>query len=136
MRNIGIRRIGLTLGSLLVVVFALMFSGQLALADGSGSMTGCMSECRSCQTSCEKVLAKEKDKNSDRAKLLGDCISMCKTSREFMSRGSANHGKVCALCADICKKCAESCDTSKDKSTKDCAEECRKCASSCEKMAG
>jgi hypothetical protein len=103
-------------------------------------MTECLTQCKSCQAKCEHTLSycqKQGGKHTDAAhiKILKDCITTCKTSQDFMSRGSDLVGKACALCAEACKRCAESCATFKDKVMQDCADECRKCEQSCASMA-
>ncbi len=104
------------------------------------SMESCEAVCRKCQKVCEKTLAycrKKGGKHAENKHLdtLRDCIAACKMSAEFLSRNSANHAKSCGFCADICKLCAESCESfGDDKQMKDCAAECRKCVESCEKM--
>lgn len=68
--------------------------------------------------------------------LLLDCASICRTSADFMLRGSDEHGRVCAACAAICQRCAEVCDQFVgDEVMHACAEACRRCADSCERMA-
>jgi hypothetical protein len=71
-------------------------------------------------------------------RLLADCAAICRTSAGFMLRGSNLHHRVCALCAEICRSCAESCDRvdPNDQMMKDCAAQCRSCADSCDRMAG
>ena len=62
---------------------------------------------------------------------------VCRTSADFMRRGSAFHADTCSLCAKICADCAKSCDKFPDDTRmKACGAECRKCASSCQMMAG
>jgi hypothetical protein len=54
-----------------------------------------------------------------------------------MLRGSPHHTYVCGVCAEVCLRCAESCETlSDDDLMRHCADECRRCAESCRAMAG
>jgi hypothetical protein len=69
-------------------------------------------------------------------KLMTDCIEICQTSADFMTRGSKLHESVCAACADVCEACAVSCDAIGGDEMKHCAELCRKCAKSCREMSG
>lgn len=125
------------LAGLLLIVLALAFNQPVQAAD---SMAGCQTQCDKCASVCDKTIAyckKQGGKHADAAHLkrLEDCAKLCKTSSDFMKRGSDIHNKVCAVCAEACHKCAESCDSLKDKAMKDCADECRKCEESCKKMA-
>lgn len=64
-----------------------------------------------------------------------DCIEMCKTNIDFMTRGSKMHGLVCGACAELCLACAESCEAIKDAVMRHCAAVCRNCAAACAEMA-
>jgi len=68
---------------------------------------------------------------------LMDCAEICNSAASFMLRGSDEHAKTCAVCAEICIHCAESCEriAGDDATMKKCAEMCRRCATSCERMA-
>ena len=56
-------------------------------------------------------------------------------SAAMMLRESQFHSAHCALCADICKACEESCEEfSGDAVMKACEDACRKCAESCRRM--
>lgn len=53
-----------------------------------------------------------------------------------MLRGTSVHGVICGACAEICRRCADSCESmGEDEQMKRCAEICRRCADSCEAMA-
>ena len=67
-------------------------------------------------------------------KLMQDCINICRTSAEFLLRGSENHKATCRACAEICQKCADDCVRFNDPQMKACADACRKCAEMCKQM--
>jgi hypothetical protein len=47
------------------------------------------------------------------------------------------HPQTCAVCADVCERCAIDCEGfGDDEVMKACAEMCRRCADSCSRMAG
>lgn len=73
---------------------------------------------------------------SDHMQILTDCAEICKLNASFMIRNSTFNGRVAELCADICEKCAASCEVVNpaDTQLKTCAEMCRKCASSCRQI--
>ncbi len=64
-----------------------------------------------------------------------DCIEICRTAIDFMTRGSAQHGLVCGTCAEICLACADSCEQLDDAIMSRCADICRRCAEGCIGMA-
>jgi hypothetical protein len=68
---------------------------------------------------------------------LMDCADICRTSADFMLRGSPQHALTCGTCAEVCAACAESCERigQQDGMMKKCAEVCRRCAESCRHMA-
>jgi hypothetical protein len=65
--------------------------------------------------------------------LMLGCAELCQTAANFMLRGNREHGVVCAACARVCQRCAESCEQLGD--MQDCVEMCRRCAAECERMA-
>ena len=62
------------------------------------------------------------------ARLMPDCIQICQTSADFMTRGGELHGHTCRACAEVCRKCADSCAAI---GMGDCAAMCRRCADGC-----
>ena len=68
-------------------------------------------------------------------KTMMDCIQICQTAADFMTRYSEQHQSVCAACADICEACAASCEHIEDKKMQACADVCRRCAKVCREMA-
>lgn len=93
-------------------------------------------DCGQCSKTCDtaiKAIAKKGGKYTKVAKLMADCSKVCKLSDDM--HGSEFEGKVAALCADVCNKCASACEELKDKSLQGCIDECRKCETSCKKMA-
>jgi hypothetical protein len=70
-------------------------------------------------------------------RILLDCADICGTSADFMLRSSSQHGSTCAVCAELCRQCAKSCEQTgaEDEMMRRCAEICRKCAESCQRMA-
>lgn len=125
---------------ILLVILLLGLSSAWPLA-GRAEEAGCKIECQTCASTCEKTLryfSKRGGKDFDQAHInaLKDCISACKQSADFMVRGSSMNKQACALCEQLCVRCAESCDNYQhDKTMEACAEECRKCAKSCHEMA-
>lgn len=100
----------------------------------------CIEECLSCAVVCEQTLAyclKQGGKHAEeeQIKLLIDCAESCRMSAAMMSRGSRFHARHCAMCAEICKACEESCEEFGDEpQLKACADACRSCFESCRQM--
>jgi hypothetical protein len=65
-----------------------------------------------------------------------DCAAICQTSADFMLRGSPLHTLTCGVCAEVCERCAASCEKfPEDAMMQQCAETCQSCAASCREMA-
>ena len=57
------------------------------------------------------------------------------TLADAMARNSEHAAAICALCAQICKACAEECAKHEADHCKSCAQACLKCAQECDAMA-
>jgi hypothetical protein len=101
----------------------------------------CIDNCENCRTACLETVNHcltlgGKHADPGHIRLLLDCADICATSSAFMSRGSDQHSAVCGVCAEICDRCARSCDSmGSDATMNKCAEACRRCAQSCHRMA-
>jgi hypothetical protein len=53
-----------------------------------------------------------------------------------MLRASRFHTRTCAVCAEVCRACEQSCRSfGDDQLMQQCADACRRCAESCARMA-
>lgn len=102
-------------------------------------MRDCINECLNCYAVCTQTVdhclsmgGRHAEPRHIRTML--DCAEICRTSAGFMLRMSEFHFETCALCADICLACADSCSKFDDREMQRCAEVCRSCAASCQKM--
>lgn len=100
----------------------------------------CIDECVSCHRICLETVQyclKQGGKHAEASHitLLLDCAEICQTSANFMLRGSELHVRTCAVCAEVCRRCVESCEQLEGDQMQRCAEACRSCAESCEQMA-
>lgn len=99
----------------------------------------CIELCQKCHDTCLETLVGHclpmggKHVEQAHVRLMLDCIDICRTSADFMRRGSPMHTLTCAACAEICEACAKSCDAVGDMDA--CARVCRECAESCRQMA-
>lgn len=108
----------------------------------STEMQQCIEECTRCHAICLQTVGHCLElggKHADPAhiRLPLDCAEICQTSANFMLRGSDLHQRTCAVCAEVCRACADDCErlAGSDKMMQECAEQCRRCAESCERMA-
>ena len=100
----------------------------------SSDMQRCIQECLNCHSVCLEIAAhwlQMGGKHAEAApiRLLLDCAEICQTSANFMLRGSDLHGRVCAVCAEVCERCAQDCARFTD------AEQMRRCAEACRRIA-
>jgi hypothetical protein len=104
-------------------------------------MQQCIRNCLDCYRVCLEtlnhcLLKGGKHAEAGHIRLLLDCAEICRTSADFMIRGSDLHGRTCGVCAEVCRRCAEDCEgLADDEPMKACAEMCRRCAESCQRMA-
>ena len=105
-------------------------------------MQNCIDNCKECWAICTETVQHCLKKGGGHAaanhiRTLLDCAEICRTSADFMLRGSDLHGYTCGACAKVCEKCAESCEQMRDdEQMGECAEACRRCAESCHEMTG
>lgn len=103
-------------------------------------MKDCTQLCWECRAECQETLFNHcieeggKHVAPEHVRLMADCIQICQTAADFMTRNSALHLTVCAACADICEACARSCEKIGGEHMNRCAELCRRCAASCRTM--
>ncbi len=108
----------------------------------SEEMQQCITDGLNCNSVCLETLTyclQKGGKHADatHVQLLLDCSEVCQTSANFMLRDSQLHGLLCGVCAEVCDRCATSCEQlGDDAQMKACAEACRRAALSCRKMSG
>ena len=107
----------------------------------TAEMEQCIQNCQDCHRVCLETIAHCLQMGGPHAdpghiKLMQDCVQICQTSADFMTRMSPHHPHVCRECSEICAECAKDCQSmGDDPMMKSCAEACRTCAESCRKMA-
>ena len=107
------------------------------------TMEQCIENCTNCHRICLETAARhfhgESAPRLEEAlvRLLLDCAEICRTTADFMIRGSDQYQHTCRACAAICAHCADECDRQgEDPYLSACAEICRRCAASCLEMSG
>ena len=73
----------------------------------------CILACRKCIVACESVLSTVGDTFpppwAQAVNLCTACVRACQVAVEEMTVGSTMAGQTCALCAVLCRACAEEC---------------------------
>jgi len=65
-------------------------------------------------------------------KLMVDCIAICQTTADCMTRHSSMFDAISSACAKVCEATAESCERIGGAEMIRCAEACRRCAKACD----
>ena len=103
-------------------------------------MQNCITQCWQCRHICQETLFNHclieggSHLEANHVKLMTDCIQICQTAADFMTRNSEMHKAICEACAKICEACAKSCEEIDDETMEKCAMICRKCAKTCYEM--
>ncbi|HEV7300705.1 MAG TPA: four-helix bundle copper-binding protein [Tepidisphaeraceae bacterium] len=117
------------------------------MSHNHAEMNRCIDQCLHCNRTCAETLqhclqAGGAHTQADHVRLMMDCIEICRTSADFMIRGSELHVHTCGACAEVCQRCADDCQRLADEDPQmrehmqRCADECRRCAESCRQMSG
>nr|WP_297382702.1 four-helix bundle copper-binding protein [uncultured Roseateles sp.] len=86
---------------------------------------------------CANACIRSGDRTLEACALLDlDCAAVCEATLGALSRESEHHGDFCALCAHLCRACAEECERHSHAHCKRCAQACRACAEACDVHAG
>jgi hypothetical protein len=105
------------------------------------SLTTEMQNCINATTECHKICLETmtycmsqggKYMSANLISAMRDSSEFCMICTNMLISGSLFAGKTCALCAEICDRCALACENiSTDKKMTACASACRKCAEAC-----
>lgn len=106
----------------------------------SAEMQACIAACSECHAVCLETAVRCLGMGGNHAEprhigMLLDCADICRTSADFMLRGSTMHYLTCGACATVCDVCADACARFQDDFMQACAALCRTCAASCREMA-
>jgi hypothetical protein len=98
--------------------------------------TEILRECQSCQVACLQTVAHclevgGSHANPELLQRLADTAEFCAVSASFLARGSDAFEGICAVCADLCERCAQDCEGFGDEQMKSCAAACRACSDAC-----
>ena len=89
----------------------------------------CAALCNYCASSC---LKEQNVKMMARCiQLDTECSILCYTAAQLMSAGSTRAQEICRLCAQLCRECADECESHDSEHCRECAKACRHCAEEC-----
>lgn len=100
----------------------------------------CIDACNECAVACDHCAVSclgEQDVKA-MARCIGldiDCAQICRIAVAYMSRGSEFARQMCRLCADVCQTCGDECAKHQMDHCRVCAQACRRCAEECRRMA-
>lgn len=106
----------------------------------ANSFRACIELCWQCRDTCQATLYNHclpmggRHTAPAHVRIMADCIEMCQTCADFMTRGSELHMATCLACADVCDACAISCETVGGPEMLACAEICQRCGHVCREM--
>jgi hypothetical protein len=95
----------------------------------------CIKSFKACEFCADTCL------HDDNVEQLQKCIKLARSCSDLsilavkeMIRCSPFADRICAMCADACKVCAEECEQHENDHCQYCAETCRRCMDLCEVM--
>lgn len=101
----------------------------------------CRDACNACADACDHCAGaclREPDVTAIAACIANDidCAALCRLAAGAIARQSPLAARICALCADACRRCGEECGRHAMDHCQTCAQACRRCAPACDAMAG
>jgi hypothetical protein len=96
--------------------------------------------CTDCHQVCVESISACMQRGGEHAhllhlRLLMDCATVCDATRDLMLRSSDFAHQTARLCAQVCERCAASCERLEGDDMARCAAACRRCAALCNNMA-
>ena len=102
----------------------------------SDAFAECIAACTDCHQVCVETISAGVQRGGDHAhllhlRLLMDCATVCDATRDLMLRSSDFAHQTARLCAQVCERCAASCERLEGEDMARCAAACRRCATLC-----
>ncbi len=109
---------------------------MVARPGDSKNMASCIEACQACLVACERCIDAHLDEGgmAECTRLCRDGAYLCALCTSLMARLSRFHPDACALCATVCRACAEECQRHDEDHCRECAQACVACAEECEQM--
>jgi hypothetical protein len=99
----------------------------------------CVNACNDCVAACLQYATDPLNKHST-SNMNGciiqdmECANICKLLSTSIAHGDLSMLKICALCADICEKCASQCSQYYMSYFQECIDSCITCAKKCREL--
>lgn len=107
--------------------------------DSQEGFDACIEACEEALHACQECAAadiRDPDPAMAQCSLLNlDCADICAATLNVLARRSEHHGDFCAVCAHLCRACAEECSQHEHEHCARCKEACERCAAECERHA-
>jgi hypothetical protein len=109
-----------------------------AMRHMNAEMEECIRLCLNCHHVCYEAAMNQcleaggQHVQPEHFRLMLNCAEICQTSANFMLSGSDLHHLTCAVCAEVCRRCADDCERIGE--MEECVEACRSCADACAEM--
>ena len=106
----------------------------------NGGDQDCIEACTACSQTCLQMAMTHclemggAHAEPSHMRLMLDCAAVCELAARLQLGASEFADDFCALCAEVCLACADSCDGLEG--MEDCAQTCRDCAAQCETRSG
>lgn len=100
----------------------------------------CIEACCQCATmsnNCASSCTQESDIQTKAMciQLCMECATICYSTAQLMSLGSKKAKELCRICAEICDTCCTECSKHSCEHCQACASACKTCAEECRKIA-
>lgn len=109
----------------------------MAQQDTQQNFDECIEACEVALHRCQECVAadiREADPGMARCSLINlDCADICAATLKALARRSEHHADFCAVCAHVCRACADECSQHEHEHCALCAAACQRCADACDK---
>jgi hypothetical protein len=112
----------------------------MAAETDSAEMMRCIDDCERCHRICLRTAMTHCLEQGGECvepplfRVMLACAELCRTTADAMLAGYALYEELCAVCARVCRDCAESCERTGE--LEECVDACRLCEASCARLTG
>jgi hypothetical protein len=121
------------------IVSTVIMEKNMVMTNENENLHDCIEACEEALHACQECAAADiREGGHTQCALINlDCADICAATLKALARKSEHHGDFCAICAHLCRKCAEACALHADKHEHcaRCQQACEACAIACEKHA-
>jgi hypothetical protein len=112
----------------------------MSVETDSAEMMRCIDDCERCHRLCLRMVMTHCLEQGGEClepplvRVMLACAELCRTTADAMLAGYALYEELCAVCARVCRDCAESCKRLGE--LQECVDACRRCSESCAHLTG